>query len=221
MRRFLPTVWQETSKGLNRQGSCRTCQAWITRDTQCMPLNSPKAYVPFIRLVPVAAGLGLSAPVEIMPAAQEGNAWTIKSDAQNRTLRDVVQADPRTGVVISRKNFSQGMMLDRIVGIGIATHEGQLFGWFNQVLGLTAVIELNLLSVSAVMLWWRRRHVGVLGAPIPNGKARWTTPLVAAVFALAVYLPEMAYSLVFVLLLERLMLSRIPCLRQWLGLASV
>ncbi len=181
-------------------------------------IASPLAYKPYDRLVPVAASLGLAAPVEIVPATQTGGAWTIRSNAPNRTLRDVVQVDPHTGAVVSRKNFSQGMMLDRLVGVGITTHEGQLFGWVNQLLGLTAAMGLNLLSVSAVVLWWRRRHRGVLGAPVPTAKPRWTAPLLAAVLALALYFPEMAYSLAFVFLLERFVLSRIAPVRDWLGL---
>ena len=181
-------------------------------------MTSPLAYAPFDRLVPVAASLGLAAPVEIMPATQSGGTWTIKSDAQNRSLRDVVQASSETGAVVSRKNFNQGMMLDRLVGVGIATHEGQMFGWVNQLLGLTVAMGLNLLSVSAVILWWRRRHVGVLGAPVPAGRPTWAVPLIAAVLALAVYLPEMAYSLVLVLCLERFALRRVPAVQRWLGL---
>lgn len=184
-------------------------------------ITSPEAYAPFDELVPVAATLGLAAPVEIMPAIQHGGSWTIKSDAQNRTLRDVVQADPATGAIISRTNFNQGMMLDRVVGVGIATHEGQLFGLANQLLGLTIAMGLNLLSISAVMLWWRRRHLGVLGAPIPAEKPRWPVPLIAAVLALAMYLPEMAYSLVFVLCLERFVLRRVRPVQQWLGLQAL
>ena len=181
-------------------------------------MTSPQAYAPFHGLVPVAATRGLAAPVEVMPATRSGGPWTIKSDAQNRTLRDVVQADPGTGAILSRKNFNQGMLLDRIVGVGIATHEGQLFGLANQLFGLSVAMGLNLLSISAVVLWWRRRHVGVLGAPVLTQKPRWTVPLVAVVLALAVYLPEMAYSLVFVLCLERFVLRRVPSIQHWLGL---
>ncbi len=181
-------------------------------------MTSPHAYAPFNRLVPIAANLGLAAPVEIMPATQSDGTWTIKSDAQNRTLRDIVQVNPQIGSVISRKNFSQGMMLDRLVGVGIAAHEGQLFGWVNQLLGLAVAVGLSMLSISAVVLWWRRRHIGVLGAPVPTGKPRWAATLITAVLALAFYLPEMALSLLFVLLLERFVLRRMPHVQHWLGL---
>jgi uncharacterized iron-regulated membrane protein len=78
---------------------------------------------------------------------------------------------------------------------------------------------LLLLSISAVILWWRRRSVGVLGAPLPTGKPRWSFALGIAVLALAVYLPAMAISLMLVLLVERLILLRVASTRRWLGLA--
>lgn len=177
-------------------------------------------YQPFNVLVPVAATLHLASPVEIMPAMKMGGTWTIKSDAQNRTQRDVLQADPTTGTIVSRKNFNQGMLIDRVVGVGIAAHEGQLFGLVNQLLGLATAMGLVTLCASAVVLWWRRRHVGVLGAPVALARPRWSIALGMAVLALAVYLPAMAFSLIAVVLLEWAVLSRVPSVSRWLGLAT-
>lgn len=116
-------------------------------------------------------------------------------------------------------NFNQTMLLDRIAGVGIATHEGQLFGFANQLLGLVTALGLITLCVSAVALWWRRRLAGALGAPVPMARPRWSFALFAAVLALAVYLPEMGISLILTLLTERFILSRIPATQRWLGLS--
>lgn len=178
-------------------------------------------YRPFNVLVPVAATLHLASPVEIMPAMKPGGTWTIKSDAQNRTLRDVLQADPNTGAIVSRKNFNQSMLIDRVVGTGIAAHEGQLFGLVNQLLGLATAMGLVTLCVSASILWWRRRYVGVLGAPVPLARPRWSVALVMAVLALAAYLPAMAFSLIALVSLEWAVLSRVPSVSRWLGLSTV
>jgi uncharacterized iron-regulated membrane protein len=178
---------------------------------------APQAYAPFNVLVPTASSLQLADPVEIMPAMRAGGSWTIKSDSQNRTLRDVIQADPKTGRILSRQNFHQRLLFDRMVGIGVAAHEGQLFGLFNQLLGLATAMGLVMLCVSAVVLWWRRRNVGVLGAPIPLSTPRYPVAVVVVIVALAVYLPEMAASLILVLLVEKFVLSRIPSVSRWLG----
>ncbi len=181
---------------------------------------SADSFSAFNRLVPLAATLRLATPIKITPAATLGGPWTIKSDSQNRTLRDVVQADPQTGAVVGRQNFNQTMLLDRIVGVGIATHEGQLFGVINQLLGLLTALGLITLCVSAAILWWRRRHSGVLGAPVPMERPRWSFALIAAVIALAVYLPEFGISLFLTLLAEKFVLSRLPATQRWLGLSQ-
>ncbi len=151
-------------------------------------------------LVPAATRLQLAYPVMIMPAMEANGPWTVKSDAQNRTLRTIVRMDPNSGVEISREEFHQRHLLDHIVGVSIAAHEGQLFGFTNQILGLSTAMGLVTLCVSAILLWWRRRSVGVLGAPIPMAKPRWPWLLVTAVILLAIYLPEMGISLIAVVL---------------------
>ena len=77
---------------------------------------------------------------------------------------------------------------------------------------------LVLISSSAVVLWWRRRGIGVLGAPIPSGRQRFSWALGLLLIAFAVYLPLLGLSLAAVLLTERLVLRRIPRAQQWLGL---
>ncbi len=181
-------------------------------------MTSANAYEPLNRLVPAAAELHLAYPVLIMPAMSSNSPWTVKSDSQNRPLRTVVTMDPASASVVSREDFSQRHIIDRIMGVGIAAHEGQLFGLMNQLISLATAMGLVLLSMSATVLWWRRRSVGVLGAPLPTQRPKWTFALIAVIVALALYLPAMAVSLAAVILMEKLILSRIPSVSRWLGL---
>lgn len=177
-------------------------------------------YDPLNRLVPAAHELHLAYPVLIMPAMTSDGPWTVKSDAQNRPLRTTVMMDPVSARIVQREDFGQRHLLDRILGVGIAAHEGQLFGIANQILSVVTAMGLVTLCISAVVLWWRRRSVGVLGAPVPMARPRWSLALVAVILALALYLPAMAASLVIVVLLEKLVFSRIHPVRRWLGLAE-
>ncbi|MCY2964236.1 MAG: PepSY domain-containing protein, partial [Planctomycetota bacterium] len=120
----------------------------------------------------------------------------------------------------SREDFSDRHLIDRIVGTGIAAHEGQLFGWPNQLLGLATAVGLILLSVSGVILWWRRRESGVLGAPKVLLSPRVSWGLITLVVLLGIYLPLFGASLLLVLVIEWGILRRIPGVRRWLGLAS-
>jgi uncharacterized iron-regulated membrane protein len=126
----------------------------------------------------------------------------------------------QTAEILRREDFAQRHLIDRIVGFGIAAHEGQLFGLTNQLLGLATAIGLVTLSLSATILWWRRRAVGVLGAPLPTGRPRWSFIIIAVISGLALYLPAMTASLGVVLLLEKLIFVRIPPISRWLGLST-
>ena len=81
------------------------------------------------------------------------------------------------------------------MGVGVAAHEGQLFGAANQVLGLVTALGLITLCVSAIVMWWRRRPDGALGMPAPRiPEFRIGAPLGIAILALCVLLPVFGVS---------------------------
>ena len=174
---------------------------------------------PLDRIAAAVAPLRLAAPVLIAPPAGHGQPWTAKSDAANRPLRTDLTLDGRTGEILSRKDFAQRRLIDRIVGYGVAMHEGQLFGWANQLIGLLTAIGLCLLSASGVMLWWRRRLADALGAPPRRVRPPVAIGFVLLLAGFGLVLPLLGGSMLIVLLVERLALRRMPAGRRWLGLA--
>ena len=170
------------------------------------------------RMASTLRPLNLAAPVLISPPSKREPGWTGKSDAQNRTLRVTMVLDPVTGAILNRENFNQRHPIDQIVGYGIAAHEGQLFGWFNQALGVLTAAGLCLLAVSGVVMWWRRRPDGKLGAPEPVGSDRLALGLGVLLIGFGLFLPLFGLSLIVVGLIERLVLRQIPGVRAWLSL---
>src|SRR5690606_14761278 len=128
--------------------------------------------------------------------------------------------DGTTGEVIHRDDFADRPLIDRMVSLGIAAHEGQLFGWPNQLLGLFTTGGLVLISLSGYVLWWRRRPSGSLGAPLPSGTPRFRWPLLVTITVLGLYLPLFGLSLALVLLSEHLLLRHIRPIHNWLGLGA-
>ncbi len=173
------------------------------------------------RLVPTVAGLALPHPVLISPPSGRAATWTGKSDTPNRPQRVTLVLDGVAGTVTSRQNFSQRPLIDRLVGIGVAAHEGRLFGLANQLLGLFTAVGLVAACVSAVVLWWQRRPATVLGAPPPRRNPR-TVPvwLWGPIVLVGLLLPLMGLTLIAVLGLEWLVLGRIPATRRFLGLEA-
>ena len=140
--------------------------------------------------------------------------------AANRPRRENLTIDGTSGEILTRDGFRDRHWIDKIVAVGIALHEGQLFGWPNQLLGLGTAVGLVLLSSSGAVLWWRRRTPGTLGAPTPHLAPRFSRGLALAVGLLAIYLPLFGLSLLVVLGLEWLVFGRIPSVARWLGLRS-
>lgn len=173
------------------------------------------------RVAAVVAPLRLAAPVTLTPPTKSGGAWAVASEAADRPLRGNLTVDGATGRVLSRTDFAQRHIIDRVVGYGIAIHEGALFGLANQILGSLVALSLVLLCVSATLMWWRRRPEGRLGAPAARGTYRLASLLVAGICVLAILMPMFGLSLAVVVLLEALLLRRWKPVSLWLGLRAV
>lgn len=178
-------------------------------------------YSPIDRLVATVKPLNLAPPVMISPPSLKSPSWLARSNSQNRPLRADIVLDGVTGAILSRKDFSERPLLDRMIGIGVAVHEGQLFGWMNQALGVFTAVGLLLMTVSSVVLWWRRRSPGRLGAPAVSDSKSFSNGVIATVVILGVLLPLLGISMIVVALVERWVLSKLPSVSNYLGLNAV
>ena len=174
------------------------------------------SYAPLDRVIQTVRPLSLAAPVLVSPPTGPHAPWTAKSDAADRPMRTDLTLAP-DGTLISRTDFAQRRLVDRLVGWGVAIHEGQAFGWLNQLLNLLTATGLSLLAVSSIVLWWRRRPDGVLGAPAAT-QGVGAPAIIVPVLLLGLLLPLFGVTLIAVLLLERLVLRRSAGASRWLGL---
>lgn len=176
----------------------------------------------FDTMVRNVAGLQLPPPVIIAAPSRRNAGWVGKSDTQHRPSRVTVDLDPQSGAMLSRTNFEDKPMLDRVIGYGVAVHEGQLFGWFNQLLGLFTALGLVAVVVSGVVMWLRRRQASTLGAPFAQTRQNTRMPFatVMAMVFMAMLLPFLGLSLIAVLMVERLVLVHLPKVAQFLGLPA-
>jgi uncharacterized iron-regulated membrane protein len=171
------------------------------------------------RVIAAARPFAIAPPVLIAPPKAGGALWSVTSDAADRPLRGELKVDGATGRVVSRTGFAQRHWIDQVIGYGIAAHEGALLGLANQIAGTLTALALVLLCVSGAVMWWRRRPVGLVGAPLPLSRPRFGPRLVFAIVALALYMPMFGITLLLALLFERVALRRLPTARQWLGIS--
>ena len=184
-------------------------------------LSGPGAFVDIDRMVATVAPLGLANPVLISPPAHAGGDWSAKSDTRDRPLRVDLTLSGKTGAILTRSDFHSKPWLDRVIGTGIAAHEGQLFGFANQLVSLFTTAGLFLLSLSGLIMWRRRNPQGVLGAPLPIERVRFSAGLIGFMVFFGLYFPFLGGSMIFVGLVERLVLRKLPSTSHWLGLSSL
>ena len=145
-------------------------------------------------------------------------AWTIKSESQNRPLNRQITYDVATGKELSRTSFADKHIIDQAVNYGIAWHEGQLFGWINQLVGVLTALGLITLVISGFLMWRRRKPEDALGAPIAPAVPQKIRGVAVIIAVMAILLPLLAVSLLALWLFDRLLLPRLPAFAIWLGI---
>jgi uncharacterized iron-regulated membrane protein len=103
-----------------------------------------------------------------------------------------------------RIEFTDHNSVDRFMALGVAFHEGALFGWLNQAVGVIATLGVILLSVTGAVMWWRRRPKGRLGTPPMPADKRLAAGVVVLILALCLFLPMAGVTLLAALVIDLL-----------------
>lgn len=217
-------VWGSAFKEVRKLGQPAITQDWsqgrTSEHTAAKAEDAKAVDLAYVDgMADMARGLDLPPPV-ILSAPAKGNLWKLSAEPGSPTQRVNLMVEPQMLEVISREGFEDKKVVDQVVGVGIAAHEGRLFGWLNQLLGLLTAIGLLTLCVSAVVMWWKRRPDDTLGAPAMLPDERLGPGLAVLILLLAICLPVLGISLVAIAIIERLVLRRISAARAWLGLTA-
>lgn len=133
-----------------------------------------------------AFSAGLSAPIQITPPGEMGEAWTAAETRRSYTAGpDTVAVDPHTGDVVERLDFAEYPIAAKLADWGIRAHMGFLFGIANQLLLAGVAAALVLITVRGYLMWWKRRPTRGGELPrMPEAGALWRLvrgrPLVTA-----------------------------------------
>lgn len=171
----------------------------------------------------LVAGLaGLRHPMTVaLPAADDergvysviGYAFDAPSDERT------VHVGRYGGEVVSTYGFDDYPRLAKVVAQGIGLHEGRSLGLWSFWGAALMCVAIVFMCVSGPLMWWRRRPrgSGTLGAPRGRLPLRSTPALVVLLVALGVFLPFFGISLLAILVLDQLVLRRVPALSRWFG----
>ncbi|GAA1795712.1 PepSY domain-containing protein [Nocardioides hankookensis] len=170
--------------------------------------------------IAVADQAGLRHPMTVaVPAADDasgvysviGYAFDAPSDEKT------VHVDRYGGEVVSTYGFDDYPALAKVVSQGIGLHEGRSLGLWSFWGSALMCMGIIFMCLSGPLMWWRRRPKGgaTVGAPRGRMPIRATPLLAVGLVALGVFLPFFGLSLLVVLLLDQLVLRRVPALGRW------
>ncbi|MBD2101516.1 PepSY domain-containing protein [Leptolyngbya sp. FACHB-261] len=168
-------------------------------------------------VVALAQAKGVPAGFKVsLPTDPEG-VYTVSAAPNNPAEQVTLHIDQYSGKVLNEVRWAQYGVVPRAVELGIAVHEGRYFGLLNQLLMLFTCLVVIGLSLTGLVMWWQRRPLGQLGAPpMPKNLPLWKQAVVI-IAILGVLFPLVGLSLLAVLLLDYLVISRIPFLKRALG----
>ncbi len=117
--------------------------------------------------------LGLAPGYSVnLPSSTDG-VYTGSVYPDDLSRQRVVHLDQYSGQVLIDMNYADYGPLGRSLEWGINVHMGQEFGIWNQVVLALACVVIVIFSVSAGVMWWKRRPSGRLGVPpLPQNPRR-------------------------------------------------
>ncbi|OUS19680.1 hypothetical protein A9Q95_15655 [Rhodobacterales bacterium 59_46_T64] len=149
--------------------------------------------------------------------------WTISRDSMSNdsahpTDDRTVHIDQYTGNILADVKFADYTVYGKGMAVGIALHEGDM-GWWNVALNTIFCLLVIFVSISGAVMWWMRRpsKAGRLAAPpMPRDMPLWQGAIFIGL-AVSLAFPLAGLTLLAVLALDVLVLSRIPKLRRVLS----
>ncbi|WP_114861892.1 PepSY-associated TM helix domain-containing protein [Azospirillum brasilense] len=152
--------------------------------------------------------LGLAKGYAVSPPSGPTGVYTASVYPDDLSRQRVVHLDQYSGKPLIDMSYADYGPLGKSLEWGINVHMGQEFGLANQLVMLAVCAAIVLMSVSAAVMWWKRRPDGSLGVP-PPPRDRAALRGVTVILAVGgIVFPLVGASLVAMLLLDRLVFGK-------------
>lgn len=189
---------------------------WATENLP-VPKSAAGGYVPIAvqDVVAIADKQQVKLPYTISMPRGETGVYTIFTSHTRPGDNATLHVDQYSGAVLTDVRFADYGLMAKMITVGIALHEGRLFGLANQLIGLITCIGIMLMAVSSYVMWRKRKPQGKLGAPGRSKDRRIMIGVLLIMLVCGAIMPLVGVSLVVVLMLDLLIIRRIRPLKHW------
>lgn len=167
-----------------------------------------------------ARTLGFEQRFQLNIPRDETAVWTISrdsmsSDSTDATTDRTVHVDQYSGKVLADIAFQDYSIYGQAMAAGVGFHMGTL-GLWNIALNTVFCLSVIFLCVSGVVMWWKRRPATagrLVAPPMPANMPQWRGATLCGL-AISLFFPMAGVTLLAVMALDYLLLSRIPVFKR-------
>jgi uncharacterized iron-regulated membrane protein len=113
--------------------------------------------------------------------------------------------DRKSGEILDQYRFDDLGKVGRLTSLGVAFHEGRLFGKANQLLNLTAIFLLLILMITGFAMWLKRKPHKSLGAPSLPDNVKLPKQIIALIILTGLLLPLFGISVFLIWIGEKIL----------------
>lgn len=154
---------------------------WTMQDAPVPRSSAPRGAsgIGVDRAVAILREKGMPAGFEMALPVGERGVYAAAVYPRDVNRQRMVSLDQYSGAALLDMRFGDLGPVGQAVQYGIGIHKGEHFGRANQLAMLAFCLATILLSVTAAVMWWKRRPAGRLGTP-PWPRSRRTAATVTA-----------------------------------------
>lgn len=164
--------------------------------------------------VTIANAAGMLPGYDLSPPSGETGVYTAAIFPADLQYERTLHIDQYTGERLVDTAFADYPATGKLIEWSINVHKGQEWGLFNQLLMLSTCFVVIAMSVSAVVMWWKRRPKGRIGVPPAPRETRIYLGLWAIAAVFGVLFPLTGLTILAMIVLDQGVIRFVPPLRR-------
>ena len=169
--------------------------------------------------VTIANAAGMLPGYEIAPPAGETGVYTAAIYPENLEYERTLHINQYTGERLVDTAFADYPATGKLIEWSINVHKGQEWGLFNQLLMLSTCFLVITMSVTGVVMWWKRRPKGRIGVPPAPRETRIYIGLWAIAAVFGVLFPLTGLTILAMIVIDQFILHARPLVRRLFAFA--